>query len=310
MRTTEVSIDQSLSLDFKVKPGVQYLINDHLGGFDKELNNPCLSKLSSNVTKIRYIVTDKLKEKYPNIKSDIAKDFLLFDQLTDYNMHPEVNFKNFVCSFNGSGHVSRQLLTSILQNQGYFNLEYSSKNFAYDNNWIVSHLDHLGLTDSEMRLYEKFFVNKSTFNDTIYSFGHVQYSHANNIYNLEDKLTRSFVHIVSETMATSYYPFVTEKFFYSIVTRGLFVAYAQPGWHKHIETYFGFKLYDKIFDYSFDEIQNPVKRLVRLIEMISKFSMLSVDDWKDLYHLEQDVIEYNYDHYFSGNYKKHLEGVI
>jgi hypothetical protein len=36
--------------------------------------------------------------------------------------------------------------------------------------------------------------------------------------------------------------------------------------------------------------------------MISKFSVLSSDDWKDLYLLEQDAIEYNYNHYFSGDY--------
>jgi hypothetical protein len=41
--------------------------------------------------------------------------------------------------------------------------------------------------------------------------------------------------------------------------------------------------------------------------MISKFSVLSKDDWHDLYLLQQDEIEYNYDHYFSGNYLTHLK---
>jgi len=167
-------------------------------------------------------------------------------------------------------------------------------------------LENLNLTDIEIQLYSRFFVNNDEFNSSVYSFGHVQYDHKNNIYNLEDKLTGSFLHIVSESMATSYYPFVTEKFLYSIVTRGLFLAYAHPGWHAHIEKYYGFKLYNTIFDYSFDTIKNPVKRLIRLIETVSKFSTLSVDDWKDLYHMEQDNIEYNYDHYFSGRYKEHL----
>jgi hypothetical protein len=36
--------------------------------------------------------------------------------------------------------------------------------------------------------------------------------------------------------------------------------------------------------------------------MISKFGTLSVDDWSDLYLIEQDNIEFNYDHYFSGDY--------
>ena len=150
------------------------------------------------------------------------------------------------------------------------------------------------------------FKNSDDFNNKIYSFGHVRYDHKNNIYNLENKLTGSFLHLVSETMATSYYPYYSEKFLYSVVTRGLFLSYAQPMWHKHLEKYYGFKKYDKIFNYDFDSIKNPVKRLVKLIEMISKFKNLSVDDWRDLYLMEEETIEYNYDHYFSGNYLKHL----
>jgi hypothetical protein len=135
----------------------------------------------------------------------------------------------------------------------------------------------------------------------------VGYNHRYNIDNLENKLTESFLHIVSETMATSYYPFVTEKFLYSIVTRGLFLAYAQPGWHDHVEKYYGFKRYTKLFDYRFDAIQNPVERLIELMSMISKFSMLSITDWTDLYLLEQETIEYNYNHFFSGDYLKLLK---
>ena len=103
-------------------------------------------------------------------------------------------------------------------------------------------------------------------------------------------------------MATSYYPFVTEKLLYSVVTRGLFLAYAQPGWHSHLEKYYGFKRYTKLFDYRFDDIQNPIERLVELITMISKFSCLSPAEWTDLYEIEQDTIEYNYNHYFSQQY--------
>ena len=100
---------------------------------------------------------------------------------------------------------------------------------------------------------------------------------------------------------------MTEKFLYSIVTRGLFLAYAQPEWHQHLEKYYGFKKYTQLFDYRFDSIQNPVERLTELMTMISKFSLLTPHEWHDLYLLEQDTIEYNYDHYFSGDYLKCLK---
>ena len=295
--------------------GNSVIARDHLNGFNSNIECDVLYDLNKNYCKdvfVEYIFDNSVKAKYNNLNFKFAwfSQRELFNSFVEYNMHPEISFKNFLCSFNGTGHVSRQLLSSILNNQGHFDPKYSSKNFAYDNNWITSHLGNLDLTNDEVQLYSKFFINNTEFNDTIYSFGHVRGNHKNNIYNLENKLTQSFVHIVSETMATSYYPFVTEKFLYSIVTRGLFLTYAQPTWHSHIEKYYGFKLYDTIFDYSFDEIQNPVKRLVKLMEMTSKFSTLSADDWRDLYHMEQENIEYNYDHYFSGNYLKSLSRYV
>ena len=188
-----------------------------------------------------------------------------------------------------------------------FNPMYCSKNYAYSLDKLDGHItDYVGIDD---RYYRKFFISEDSENffQTLYSFGYVRFDHAKNIYNLENKLTESFVHIVSECMATSYYPFVTEKFLYSVVTRGLFLAYAQPGWHAHIKKYYGFKLYTKLFDYRFDTIKNPVERLVELITMVSKFSKLSNDELYDLYLMEQDTIDYNYDHYFSGRYLEKLK---
>jgi len=289
-------------------------LHDHLGGFDKNWENPILRDLD-NYARDKKIIGDviidvaignDLLQHYPHLNYKFVLSKYVWESMLGYNIHPAIKYKNFICSFNGSDHVGRQLLSARLKNQGYFNPDYCSKNFTYNNDWVLGHLNNLDLTETEIKLYSKFFITPNDFCNTIYSFGHVQYDHKNNIYNLENKLTQSFLHIVSETIPTSYYPFVTEKFLYSIVTRGLFLAYAQPGWHKFMTEYFGFKLYTNIFDYSFDDIDNPVKRLIKLIEMVSKFSNLSVDDWVDLYLLEADTIEYNYDHYFSNNFKKSL----
>jgi hypothetical protein len=245
--------------------------------------------------------------------STVLQNSINFSHHKTYNIHPDINFKNFVCSFNGSPHVSRKLLASILQRFNWFDPDYSSKNFSYSTNIIDGHISDL--TGDKEIFYRKFFINDNSesFFQTKYSFDPYtggpegyRHAHGNNIYTLENKLTQSFLHIVSETMATSYYPFVTEKFLHSVVSRGLFLAYAQPAWHTHLEKFYGFKRYTKLFDYHFDAIQNPIERLVELISMISKFSILSVHDWHDLYLLEKDTIEYNYDHYFGDKYLKHL----
>ena len=289
----------------------QYLLNDHAGGFTDTLTNSLLDSIPlTSAEVITEYVADDFCQRYPNLKFNINLDIKkrIFETLTHYNIHQELTFQNFVCSFNGSPHVSRKILVAALHRRNWFNRQTCSKNFVFDTDTIDGHL--LDYLDGDQHtIYRYFFIdnNSTQFFQETNSFGHLQYDHANNIYNLESKLTESFLHIVSETMATSYYPFVTEKFLYSVVTRGLFLAYAQPGWHTHLEKYFGFKRYTKLFDYHFDTIQNPIKRLVELMSMISKFSVLSKDDWQDLYEIEKDAIEYNYDHYFSGDYLKKLQ---
>jgi hypothetical protein len=288
-------------------------IQDHMCGHASNMTNIVLDHLNTVAGKQRKklrldyhsILDQTVTSQYPNLQINFDANFqnrLNLKKFINYNIHPEINFKNFVCSFNGSPHVSRKFLVSILNRFGYFDTQYSSKNFLYSADILDGHImDYVG---DENSFYRKFFIsnNSEDFFQTKYSFGHMRFDHGNNIYTLEDKLTQSFLHIVSETMATSYVPFVTEKFLYSIVTRGLFLAYAQPGWHSHIEKYYGFKKYTKLFDYRFDSIQNPVERLVELMSMISKFGILTPHEWHDLYLIEQDTIEYNYNHYFSGNY--------
>ena len=287
-------------------------IKDHLGGFNQDGTNYILDHLNAIAAKqnkklslVYHIILDyTVKKNYPNLDIIFDADFqnkANLMELHNYNIHPEIDFKNFLCSFNGSPHVSRKLLASIIKKFKWFDPEYCSKNFSFNSDIVDGHLSDY-LSNIEHRIYKKFFDNDDEFCQTKYSFGHIRFNHRNNIYNLESKLTESFLHIVSETMATSYYPFVTEKFLYSVVTRGLFLSYAQPAWHSHIEKYYGFKLYTNLFDYRFDSIQNPVERLVELMSMISKFDKLTPAEWYDLYLLEQDTIEYNYNHYFSGEY--------
>ena len=293
-------------------------LRDHLGGFDANNENQFLRKLNNYAKThgkrfcIQYhqILSKQLVERYQNLKIEFDIDGQNFGNLAhflEYRYHPAIDYKNFVCSFNGTPHVSRKLLVSILQKFGYFNDSYCSKNFSYDVDLLVGQLqDYVG---DRISFYRKFFISDDSedFFKTKYSFGHTRFDHSNNIYALENKITQSFLHVVSESLATSYYPFVTEKFLYSIVTRGLFLAYAQPEWHQHLEKYYGFKKYTQLFDYRFDSIQNPVERLTELMTMISKFRLLTQHEWHDLYLLEQDTIEYNYDHYFSGDYLKCLK---
>ena len=292
----------------------QICLVDHIEGFDQHYHNPLLAHIDRycqqrrRTIQIHYaeVIEDPVQKLYPNLEFFRTWDAgtkKIFESLLDYHIHPELEYKNFLCSFNGSPHVSRKLLVAALERWGYFNPETCSKNFTYTADELDGHLgDYLEF--DQHRFYKRFFIgaHSQEFFKQIHSFGHVRYDHAQNIHGLEHRLTSSFLQLVSETLATSHHPFVTEKFLYSVVTRGLFLAYAQPGWHRHLEQYWGFRRYSRIFNYDFDVIENPVDRLVELLSMISKFSVLSPDDWRDLYEMEHETIEHNYDHYFSGKY--------
>ena len=82
-------------------------IADHLGGFDVNCRNPLLDHISDRVNRITtilnyYVFDEQLKQHYPNLTFKLDKEeFKLFHSLKDYNMHPPLNYKNFICSFNG-----------------------------------------------------------------------------------------------------------------------------------------------------------------------------------------------------------------
>jgi len=291
------------------------LLVDHLNGFDANYHNPVLAALDQSPDCERVIwhqyLEPEVRARYTNLQIEFSAQHqhsLNFDSFHDYRQHPDPSISKFLCSFSGTPHVGRKFLVSSIQRFGWFDADTCSKNFSFTVDQLDGHLRDY-LDPQRHRFYRPFFIGDSSpeFFGGINSFGHVQYDHAANIHNLEHRITRCFLHVVSETLPTGHCPFVTEKFLYSIITRGLFLAYAQPGWHAHLEKYYGFKKYHKIFDYRFDEITNPVERLVELMSAISKFSVLSPDDWRDLYEMEVDTIEYNYDWYFSKQYLSHLE---
>lgn len=289
-----------------------YVLNDHGGGFAQDLKHEILDQLPNHeqiFVCTDFVPTQDLQSSYPHIKFSLRlnrKIQVINDQIKNYRQHPVLDYENFVCSFNSAEHVSRKLLVAALHQRSWFDFEYSSKRFTFTVEELDGHIkDYVGERD---QFYRKFFINNNThdFGQTTSSFNYIAGNVSTNILDLESRLTKSFLNIVSESIANTYYPFVTEKFAFSAATRGLFLTYGQPRWHQHISEFFGFKLYTKLFDYSFDSIENPVIRLIELLSMISKFSNLSKFDWHDLYQIESDSIEYNYEHLQSGNWIKHL----
>ena len=92
------------------------ILMDHLNGFNKTYENILLNKLNKLqknnkiLVTTEYIFNDLIKSKYNNLCFKFSSKLVDdndFKHFKEYNIHPEINFKNFVCSFNGSDHVSK-----------------------------------------------------------------------------------------------------------------------------------------------------------------------------------------------------------
>ena len=146
------------------------VLPDFLGGFDSDMNNKVLSAINNQALKedrklhvvIHSPLHKEIKEKYSQLQFEYSLPEYMFRAFEKYNIHPPINFKNFICSFNGSCHVSRQLLVSILHKFNWFDPQYCSKNFVFTCDQLDGHIAHY-VEDREI-FYNKFFSK----NDFLY----------------------------------------------------------------------------------------------------------------------------------------------
>jgi hypothetical protein len=274
----------------------EIIYHDHLGGFDVYKNNDVLNSIKSGTTvRTEYLLDHQIKKLYPNINIKFDAKLMIQNNYLKKCLAPvslpDKEIKNFLCCFNYGYHVGREKLVVKLIELGWFDFEYCTKGFALDG--YTSNSLHTSLGVSPFQQIR-----------TIPSLS--RYDLKDNIKSLSPLIQKSFVQLVSETIPDSYVPFPTEKILFPIVNKTLWVAYAPPGYHTWIEKYFGFKRHT-IFDYEFDQIQDPTVRLDTLVSMLSSFSAMSQDQWHEIYLKEKDIIEFNFDWAQSKKFIQHLE---
>lgn len=296
-------------------------LSDHLTGFDNNYQNFLLSGINKKYKGYNVFYGHPLPlqviKKYMNINfifdNRDVEHLRWFKKPKGHDLKPILKTKisDFLTCFNGVGHISRILLCSILHKMDLWNNNTCTKNFMTTNDTLSGLVNYYVNGNDEERLYWKFFKSDNPeFLQKIITKDYINGNFHHNFSVIYSAMHSSFLTIISETVGSSYVPFVTEKYIQCIATKNLFLGYAQPLWHDCIVKQHGFKLYTKLFDYKFDCIENPIHRLIQLIEMISKFKHLSNLDLHDLYCLEQDTLDYNYDHYRSKKCIEHYNNYI
>lgn len=98
----------------------------------------------------------------------------------------------------------------------------------------------------------------------------------------------SFLHIITE--ATTTVPIISEKVVKAILLKKPFLTLAGPNWNNTLRE-LGFKLYNEIFDYSYDtylDLETRTSKLVDNIECVLNTNL------GELYKILQPKIEFNF----------------
>lgn len=105
---------------------------------------------------------------------------------------------------------------------------------------------------------------------------------------MPDEFHDSFFHLVTE--ATTRVNFITEKTVTPILLKKPFAVVSLPGFHQRLVE-LGFKLYDEIIDYGFDQEPDLNTRVSMLVEQLHK---VCDSDTSLLYNKIKEKILYNY----------------
>lgn len=115
-----------------------------------------------------------------------------------------------------------------------------------------------------------------------------KYVHTLNSYStLPQGFSDTFISLVAEANMKAH--FITEKTWMPVFFGRPFIIFGPAGIHKEMAT-LGFKMYDEIFDYSFDDIENMEERCQAIMDVLTS---LVTQDLLDLRNKIQPKLDHN-----------------
>lgn len=298
--------------------------SDVVGHIAQDGSNEYLQRLQDVGRPIKlyshYVFNDKIQKLYPNIdfRVDIHSPVrsMKYNEnlLRSHNIPTNKSWETFAMTLVGSDREARQFLTAAMWKWGWFDPKTSTKNFRYTGQGLDGNIMRLtqDLPEGD-RVCRKFIMTDGDdaaerFYQTIYTDQyHDPGDHCELIKSASLRINRAFLHLVAEVDTLTYHPVVGEKSMFPIVCKAIWAAYASFEFHHHLESVWGFRLFRRLFDYDFDLEPHPILRMIKLMSMLARYQYLKPHEWHDLYLLEQDTIEHNYDWYYSRSWLKKLE---
>ena len=98
---------------------------------------------------------------------------------------------------------------------------------------------------------------------------------------------------------------LTEKTFKPIALEMPFILVAPAGSLEYLRSY-GFETFNGIIDESYDEETDDIKRLEKVTQLLVEINNMSVNEKLQLHKQCLSIVEYNYNHFYFGNFEKIL----
>lgn len=274
-------IDKNSIIDLIKNSKNTNFIYNHLSEFFHPFTNDEIIYLNDILKKnnsIFYTMVscDRIEEKYSNFNLLYFPTFLLKKSYFDSNNQAFLKIKNYEEKFDSLF----LFLNSNPRPHRYMAMDYLSKyNLLERGNF--SWLKKYYYTDYKLK-YWKECITTIDYNDVDDS------SHIETFWN-PVLFKNPFIKLVGETLYHDETFYLTEKTSMPILLGQPFLTISTLFFYKNLKK-MGFKLYDEIFDYSFDNEINHEKRINMIIENIDKIKNKNLNE---LYIKIKNKVKYN-----------------
>lgn len=117
---------------------------------------------------------------------------------------------------------------------------------------------------------------------------------------------RSCIDLIGESFVDGRSIQITEKTVKPLVYKKPFIAIAGKGYHKFLQKH-GFELYDELFDYDFDDIEEAPKRIIAIEKNIKKILKIKPTTLKSKIGLIKDKLHHNFENFIKIKHKNPIE---
>jgi len=123
--------------------------------------------------------------------------------------------------------------------------------------------------------------------------------------SLWDQVGETLAYVVTETVFFGQRHHLTEKTFKPICQKIPFVLVSTAGSLEYLRRY-GFRTFGYVWDESYDEETDDIRRLEKIAKLLLDFDALSEKELQNLYRATLPAIRHNHQHFYNGGFEKTL----